>query len=293
VALPKAKAGFRAIERGDLDQALKSFEQAVAADERDLDGWLGMARVRLSRGDEAGARPAFERVLKLQPNHPEAAAQLVMIRVHAGDPKAMDDLIALTKAKDAGFYAYFNLGKVLAAKQDWVGAKRAYSQALALEPKSPFPHVELAMIALEEKDTASAVDHFRQAADVDPSDWEPLYYLARARLMRGEVGQAAIDILEAIDRSPHNQRLRADLVKVCIAAGNTKGALIAGEKLFAEFPDEPQALHLYGVALLTAGQVQQAKEAVEEALRRAPDAADIRATLDEIKKALDPSLRKK
>jgi Flp pilus assembly protein TadD len=242
--------------------------------------------VRLSLGDEAQARPAFERVLELQAHHPEAAAQLALIRVHAGDPKAMDDLISLTQAKDAGFYAWFNLGKVLAAKQDWPGARRAYSKALELEPNSPFPHVELAMIALEEKDTASAVTHFRQAADVDLKDWEPLYYLARARLLRGEVGQASIDIMEALERAPDNKRLRADLVKVCIAAGNTRGALRAGEKLFSLFPDDPQALHLYGVALLTSGQVHEAQQALEEALKRDPNAADVRQTLDELKRVI-------
>jgi superkiller protein 3 len=286
VSLPKAKAGFRAIERGDLDEALVSFEQAVAANDQDLEGWLGLARVRLARGDEEEARPAFERVLQLQPNQPEAAAQLALIRAHAGDPKAMDDLIALSKAKDAGFYAWFNLGKMLAAQQDWPGAKRAYSKALELEPNSPFPHIEMAMIAMEEKDTASAVSHFRQAADVDPKDWEPLYYLARARLLRGEVGQASIDIMEALERAPGNKRLRADLVKVCIAAGNTKGALLAGEKLFSLFPDDPQALHLYGVALLTSGQVHEAQQALEEALKRDPNAADVRQTLDELKRVI-------
>jgi Flp pilus assembly protein TadD len=289
--LTKTKVGFFAVERGELDNALKSFDEAVQLNAQDWAAWLGMARVRLARGDEVGARPAFERVLALQPGHSEAASQLALIRAHQGDPKAMDDLIALTNAKDAGFYAYFNLGKVLASKRDWAGASRAYLQALGLEPNSPFPHVELAMVALEQNDTETAVAHFRQAADIDVKDWEPLYYLARARILRGEVGQAAIDILEALERSPHNKRLRADLVKLCIAAGNAKGALMAGERLFAEFPEDPQALHLYGVALLIAGQAHAAQEALEEALKRTPGDAEIQQTLDEIKRALSTEKR--
>jgi Flp pilus assembly protein TadD len=289
--LTKTKAGFFAVERGDLDGALKLFAEAIQLDERDWEAWLGTARVRLARGDEAGALPAFERVVGLRPGHSEAASHVALIRAHQGDPRAMDDLVALTNAKDAGFYAYFNLGKVLASKRDWAGASRAYHQALGLVPNSPFPHVELALMALEQNDTETAVAHFRQAADADVKDWEPLYYLARARLLRGEVGQAAIDILEALERSPRNKRLRADLVKVCIAAGNSKGALMAGEKLFAEFPEDPQALHLYGVALLVSGQAYEAQEALEEALKRMPGDAEIQQTLDEIKRALSTQKR--
>jgi Flp pilus assembly protein TadD len=282
----KAKAGFRAIERGDLAEALKTFQEAVAVNDRDVEAWLGLARVRLSQGDEANARPAYERVVALAPGHSEAASQVALIKAHQGDPKAVDDLVALTNAKDAGFYAYFNLGKVLASQKDWVGAQRAYQKALELEPQSPFPHIELAMVAMEQQDTETAVAHFRRAADVDSKDWEPLYYLARARILRGEVGQASIDILEALERAPNNKRLRADLVKVCIAAGNTKGALLAGEKLFSLFPDDAQALHLYGVALLTSGQVHEAQQALEEALKRDPGAADVRQTLEELKRVI-------
>lgn len=283
---PAAKSGFELIKRGDLPEAAKAFEAAVQSDAKDADAWLGLARVNFASGFADAARKAFERVLELRPNDSEVAAQLALIRSQSGDPKALDDLIALTNAKDAGFYAYFNLGKVLAAKKDWAGAQRAYAKALELEPKSPFPHVELAMIALELKDTAAAVAHFSQAAESDPGDWEPLYYLARARVLRGEVGQAAIDLLKAIERSPHNLRLRADLVKVCLMAGNTRGALVAGEKLFNEFPEDPQALHLYGVAMFTAGQPQLARTAVEEALKRAPGAVEIRQTLAEIDRIL-------
>jgi len=294
--LSKTRVGFRAIERGDLAAARSAFEEAVTVDEKDVQAWLGLARVRMALSEDGPALAAYQRVVSLGPNN-EAASQAAYLRARQGDAKAMDDLISLTKAKDAGFYAYFNLGKVLVTKQDWAGARKAYENAIALEPKSSFPHVDLALVALEQGNSADAIAHLEQAVILDPQAWEPIHMLSRVRTLMGEVGQASLLLLKAIERSPHNELLRSDLVKVCLAAGNTNGALIAAEQLFNEFPDAAQTLHLYGIALLANGQVENAQTALEDGLRKASpeEAGPIKQTLEELKALVSakPSKKKK
>lgn len=287
--LSKVKVGLRAVERGDLAAARAAFEEAIKANDKDWEAWLGLGRVLLATGQDGPARKAYEKVIAIVPNNGEAASQVALLRARQGDEKAMDDLIALTKAKDAGFYAYFNLGKVLGARQDWPGARRAYERALELEPKSPFPYVELAQIAVEQKDLPRAVQQLERASELDPLDWQPVYMLARARILQGEVGQASLLLLKAIRLAPHQEMLRADMVKVCLAAQNTKGALVAAEELFGEFPDSLQTFYLYGIALMTNGRGEDAKSVLEEGLQKAKkpeEAAPFRALLDELEGAL-------
>jgi tetratricopeptide (TPR) repeat protein len=54
--------------QGQLEPALADYNQAIALDPRDADGYFGRARVQRDRGDKAAARRDLQTFLELKPN---------------------------------------------------------------------------------------------------------------------------------------------------------------------------------------------------------------------------------
>jgi hypothetical protein len=84
----------RALAVGLLDQAERQFAAVVAADPRNAIALVGLARVSLERGDQAGAYRSARRALVIDPENP-AASHLArrmaeQFRLH-GEPIPPDD----------------------------------------------------------------------------------------------------------------------------------------------------------------------------------------------------------
>ncbi len=68
--------------------------------------------------------------------------------------------------------AWLGLGETLVAVGDKPGGKAALESALDLLPRSPFPALDLGLLALVDGDTAAACRHARTAARISPSSRE-------------------------------------------------------------------------------------------------------------------------
>ena len=65
---------------GLLDQAERLYEQAAAADPRNAIAIVGLARVRLERGDEAGAHALVLKALTVDPENTTALRMETRLR---------------------------------------------------------------------------------------------------------------------------------------------------------------------------------------------------------------------
>jgi tetratricopeptide (TPR) repeat protein len=61
-----------ALDAGDLEEALKSYSEALATDENDADAWCGKGLVLRKMGRFGEAMEAYDRALRIDPNREDA-----------------------------------------------------------------------------------------------------------------------------------------------------------------------------------------------------------------------------
>jgi len=198
--------GWQYLQLGDLRNAEREFAAALKQQAAFFPADTALAYVALARGDEAAALTAFDRALAAATSYVPALVGrgqvlLEMERVGealvsfetalAADPSLVDlkgrvDVLRFRATQDM-------LGRAKAAAdgQRWDEAKSAYQQAIAASPDSPFLYRELASVEQRSGDAVSALEHYRQAVDLDASD-------ARSWAAIGALLEATDDVVGAL-----------------------------------------------------------------------------------------------
>ena len=71
--------GALLVQKGFPKDAEREFERAADIDKRYYPAWYNLGMIRAARGDEGGARRAFQRTVHYKPGHPMALFQLGLI----------------------------------------------------------------------------------------------------------------------------------------------------------------------------------------------------------------------
>ncbi|HET9354830.1 MAG TPA: tetratricopeptide repeat protein [Sphingomicrobium sp.] len=150
--------------RGDIEEATKSFERALATDPNNFDAHLAFARFNVTQGKLEQSVPLFERAVELNPDDWQS-------------PMLVDSvLMALDRPVEAERYAR-------------LGIKRA-EEALRLHPENSRPAQlgapTLARIGEREK----AIDWLERAMFIDPEDPIVSYNAACTYTQLGEIDKA-------------------------------------------------------------------------------------------------------
>lgn len=266
--------------KGDFEGALAAFGRALEEDPGDPVALLGSARAALAARDDARARDFLLKLLRVRPNHPEALSQLAAIRFREdGDPDALDTLRRLAARDEAQFPELYNLGVALIHAGEFEEAETALVSARQRSPDSPHVLAQLGQLAFQRGDTERAIRDLSKAAELGPSEWHPLRVLARVHVSRGEHREAKAALDLALRRFPEGPPLLLERAQVFLGLGEPAAALEDARALHRAHPDHPQAAHLHGIAALAAGQGPEAQEALEQAIRLAPQAFEPRIAL--------------
>ncbi|BAM91622.1 conserved hypothetical protein [Bradyrhizobium oligotrophicum S58] len=152
------------IARADKDYAaaLDHVDRALAlAPQREA--FVEKARILDQAGHRAQARSAWQAILKVVPDHGEAAARLGRFAFEESDLAGAASYLEQATSGDAPASVWFDLGLVRQDRRDHSGAAVAYRKALALNPG----HAEAALnlgIALQESGDADAAMPFYRTA---------------------------------------------------------------------------------------------------------------------------------
>jgi tetratricopeptide (TPR) repeat protein len=197
------------LEKYDRKEAMRSFQDAIKADENYVPAILGIARVAMEDNPPA-AKTAIERALKVNPN--SVPAHLLAAEILLDDRKRDD-------------------------------ARASVQRALKVNPNSVEAHsLEAAIDFLEGKTTAFEAQ-VQQVLKVNPVYGE-VYRVAGDHLARNYRFDEAVDMVRkglALDDA--NARAHADLGKHLLRTGDEPGARRALERAFKDDPFDQQTFN--------------------------------------------------
>ena len=189
---------------GDLQEALRLSEEAVALGRDEIRHLITLGEVRLALGDEEGTAEAYRSVLAIDPENPDAHLELGLLHERRGEAAEAEAHFIESLKSDPGnpraLYSYASLyytaddletaeeilERAVAADADYSPALSALASIRARrgEYGDALDFIERAVEAGE-----SDADHFRSALEFAPLHSDPRFRTLLSRMARaGENG---------------------------------------------------------------------------------------------------------
>ncbi len=160
-----------------------------------------------ARGDHDRAIWCLERLIELEPDHPDARARLGHAYWQRGEPEqAHDCYLAHLRRHHGDVEAMFAIGVLLRETHRLSEASAKFRQVIELQPEHARAHLQLGELALIADHADAATAHFHRARRCDPDLAGPCLGLARLAWARGDLRAARrlarLDMQQRM-RTPH------------------------------------------------------------------------------------------
>jgi tetratricopeptide (TPR) repeat protein len=187
--------GNEALMQGRYETAIDQFKKALAIDKTAFQPTFNLALAYQQKGDLAEAKRWYDVALGLRNDHPEVLCNLGFLAFRQGDfataVERFQDAArqAAGTPLDAADY-WFNAGTARERLEQWLDARRAYDECLALNPKHAGGHYNLGTLYLgplsdQPQALALAERHLTQATDLGGKRAEALVNLALCHERQG------------------------------------------------------------------------------------------------------------
>lgn len=159
---------YLALARGNDKDAASRFDRALQADAAYVPALVGRGQALLELNRDGEALASFESALANDPSLADLRGRIEVLRF-----RATQEMLARAQAA--------------ADAQRWDVAKAAYLQAIAASPDSAFLYRELAGVEQKAGQTLDALDRYRKAVELDPSDARSLAAMGTILEGQGDV----------------------------------------------------------------------------------------------------------
>lgn len=271
VALFHVNLGEMYRQQGCLDEAVAHGQKAVA-----LDAMLATAHSNLGiayydRKEYERAEACQRLALKINPRLACALNNMGSLKREA---KRMAEAIEYYRQAYAAAPNYLeplnNLGAVLVTEERAEEAVEVLAQALSLNPQYADAHCNLgfALKALEQYD--QAFQHFQTALQFKPDYAEASIGIGKIHQEKHNLPEAESAGLQAVAMAPENAEAHSLLGSIHTEMDQTEAALASFDRSLALDPKLSSALLGKGHLAMELGDIPQAEELFQTALRESP-----------------------
>ena len=291
-ALLHVRIGATYLKLGKMDQALASFQRAlaIAPDHPDALRWVAM--LRASQGQLEGAVDAYERLLKLDPDDEFVISTLADLYVLQGElERAVGLYRRLIAESGSTSQLHFNLGVLYGRMGRFEEAVEELSRALELSPDSLDIRVALGLTyeLSGRPDTAAA--HYEAAIPLDPFNPRLYHHAARAHFSARHYAEATANYQGVLDLTPRDMEAVMGLVRVWLAQQRFDAAEQFVAQELEKLGPLPELYVVLGIVYREANQAEEAMRAFERAIAEKPEYAQahfyLGAQLDQLGKRRD------
>ncbi len=277
---------------GEAAAAKTAFEHAVAIKPTDGVAQLNLGQVLVTQEDLADAAKHLDRALSLLGHTDDAAdAHYLRAKIDSAQSQpraAVAQLETAVRIRPNFGEAWSDLGQARKQLLDDTGALTAYEHAVAVNPRDAVAQYRLGAEYLHQGKTQPAIDHLREADELNPSDQSTLNALQMALRRSGDLDganrlkQQLADLLRDRDRVNHNKLMAIQLNTDGVAlekSGDLRGALSKYRDASTLDPSHVGIRINYGVALLRLGQWTEGLDELHQAWQLDPHNEQLRTTL--------------
>ncbi len=156
---------------GDLQEALKLSEEAVALGRDEIRHLMTLAEVRLASGDDEGTAEAYRTVLSLDPENPEAHLELGILHERRGETaKAEEHFVESLKTDPGNPRALYSYASLYYTSDDLETAEEILERAVAADAEYSPALSALASIRARRGEYGDALDFLERAVEAGESD---------------------------------------------------------------------------------------------------------------------------
>jgi tetratricopeptide (TPR) repeat protein len=160
-------------ERKDLREALRLSEEAVALGRDEIRHLHTLGEIKLSIGDESGATEAYQAMLALDPENPEAHLELGLLHEVRGEVReAEEHFVESLKIDPANPRTLYSYASLYYAADDLETAEELLVRAVAADARYSPALSALASVRARRGDFGDALDYIEKAVEAGESDAE-------------------------------------------------------------------------------------------------------------------------
>src|SRR5213594_3789507 len=163
--------------------------------------------------------------------------------------------------------------------QVWRDSEKLWTHALATYPKSSIAENNLGNVRADQSKLAEAIEHYRQALDINPEHASAHYNLGNVLAQQGKLAEASDHYRQALRLKPDYADAHNNLGNVFAQQGKLAEASEQYQRALQIRPDDADAHNNLGNALAQQGKLSEAVDHYRQALKIKPDFAKAASNL--------------
>ena len=182
-------------------------------------------------------------------------------------------------------FAYMYFGGYLRGEVSGIGSafrqKQNFKRFLhnaTVNPRDADAHVQLALIYLQRKQEAKALEHLNRAVEIDPNEPDANYELGKISRQKGDLQQALNHFATVVEQNDKHalSEIWREIGATYLAANMLPEAREALEKYVERRSADAEGLYHLGKVLKAQGETERAREMFRQAIESAQTSPDYR-----------------
>ena len=273
---PKTAAEFstRALARqmkGDLDGAIKDYNQALSLDPKNALIFFQRGLARQTTGDANGAFADYTTALSFDPRMADAYSNRAYIKQARNDLNgAFADYQHALQFNPKISAAYFNMGLIQVQKGDLDGAIADYNRAIDLSPKMDIAYYNRGVAKSAEGNLDGAIADYTQAITLNPNLARAFCARGFSRQSRDDADGALADYTQALALNPKLEDAFYNRGLIRMQQSDFAGAIDDNTQAIALNPKNGAAYFNRGLALFGQGNLNDAQADLNQFCEQMP-----------------------